>query len=219
MEAVLFDWRGTLVADPPHTWWLERALSGLGRQILPGHIEALATRLDAASRDSDIEEGFSTEDCDPEVHREFNLAWFERAGLDDELALSLYEQDFSPECHPFYRDVPEVLSDLHTQGVGIAVVSDIHFDLRPEFVAAGLDPYVDAFVLSYEHGFQKPDPRMFMTALDLLGVAPSAALMVGDRASHDGGAAAVGITTVILPPLGSPDSRGLHRVVRLLARQ
>jgi hypothetical protein len=37
--------------------------------------------------------------------------------------------------------------------------------------------------------------------------------MVGDRAAYDGGAVAVGIATLILPPLQSPSDRRLHLAV------
>ena len=41
--------------------------------------------------------------------------------------------------------------------------------------------------------------------------------MVGDRASHDGGAANVGIATLILPqPPAALEPRGLDIVLRLL---
>lgn len=110
---------------------------------------------------------------------------------------------------------PHALLALHSAGIGVAVVSDIPFDLRPEFSAAELDQYVDAFVLSFEQGFQKPDARMFQLALNHLDVTPSEALMVGDRASRDGGAASVGITTVIFPPLRGLLDRGLRSVLDL----
>ena len=45
---------------------------------------------------------------------------------------------------------------------------------------AGLNDYVSAFVLSFEHGIQKPDRRMFEIALEQLEVKPSDALMFGD---------------------------------------
>jgi HAD superfamily hydrolase (TIGR01509 family) len=47
-------------------------------------------------------------------------------------------------------------------------------------------------VLSYEHGVQKPDPRLFRTACTALGVEPRDVLMVGDDRRADGGAAALG---------------------------
>ena len=215
MQAVLFDWGGTLVLDPPTGWWVERALGRLGRDISTADIEHLVLKLEHAYLTPEIQTGLLTEDCDVQVHREVNLRWFELAGLDEELSIELYELDFDPQCHPFYPDVPDVLAALHTAGIGVAVVSDIHFDLRPEFAAADLDRYVDTFVLSFEEGIQKPDARMFQLALDQLDVTPSETLMVGDRPSHDGGAAAVGIATMILPPLQTLHDRGLRSVLDL----
>ena len=89
-------------------------------------------------------------------------------------------------------------------------MSDIHFDLRPEFVAAGLGDLMDSFVLSFELGVQKPDPDIFRIAARSLALDPDQLLMVGDRASHDGGAAALGITTLLLPSLpDATEPRGL----------
>jgi FMN phosphatase YigB (HAD superfamily) len=53
---------------------------------------------------------------------------------------------------------------LRTLGVKIALVSDIHFDLRADLANRGVADLFDAYVLSFEHGFQKPDPRMFRLA-------------------------------------------------------
>ncbi len=41
-------------------------------------------------------------------------------------------------------------------------------------------------------------------------------LMVGDRASRDGGAVSAGITTLILPPGSHDEPRGLELVLRLV---
>ena len=45
-------------------------------------------------------------------------------------------------------------------------MSNIGWDLRPVFRAHGLDAFVDAYVLSYEHGIQKPDGRLFRAACE-----------------------------------------------------
>ena len=79
----------------------------------------------------------------------------------------------------------------------------------------GLDRFVDHFVLSFELGVQKPDPRIFTLALELLGVHASEALMVGDRPARDGGAVEVGISTLLLPTVSGP-LRGLDRVLALI---
>ena len=78
-------------------------------------------------------------------------------------------------------------------------MSDIHYDIRDHFRRHDLDRFVDAYVLSFEHGIQKPDAEMFTRALDALDVTADRALMVGDTPSHDGAAADVGIPTFILP--------------------
>jgi FMN phosphatase YigB (HAD superfamily) len=71
-------------------------------------------------------------------------------------------------------------------------------------------------VLSFEHRFQKPDPRMFQLALDALRVEAGDALMVGDWAPNDGGAVSIGISTLILPRPTELGPRGLDVVLRLL---
>ena len=90
------------------------------------------------------------------------MLWFSEANLDAALAEVLYALDLDPVAHPYFEDVPETLQQLKRLGVKVAVVSDIHFDLRPEFALIGIDGLVDAYLLSFEHGVQKPDPRIFM---------------------------------------------------------
>ena len=95
-------------------------------------------------------------------------------------------------------------------------MSDIHFDLRADLAQQGIADLIDAYVLSYEHGFQKPDPRIFELALDAVGAQPEEALMIGDRASHDGGAVSAGIPTLLLPAPQELVPRGLDVVLTML---
>lgn len=85
-----------------------------------------------------------------------------------------------------------MLRTLREQGVRVAVVYNIGWDLRPVLRAHGLERWTDTSVLSYEHGVQKPDPRLFALACERIGVDPGAVLMVGDDRRADGGAAALG---------------------------
>jgi HAD superfamily hydrolase (TIGR01509 family) len=210
----LFDWRGTLVHDPPPEWWVGAALAGVGRS--GDDVNRWCEALRIAYELPEVQAGELICDTDADVHRRTQLRYFEVAGLDEELAACLYQLDFEPASHPFYPDTEQALRALHESGRKIALVSDFHVDVRPEFVAAGLDQYMDAYVISFEHGVQKPDPRMFEIALDALGVQPHEALMVGDRASHDGGAVALGITTLLVsPPTDVREGNGLDRVLAL----
>ena len=96
------------------------------------------------------------------------MLWFSEANLDTAFAEALYALDLEPIAHPLFEDVPETLQRLKTLGLKVAIVSDIHFDLRPEFALLGIDGLVDAYNLSFEHGVQKPDPHIFRLALEYL---------------------------------------------------
>ena len=210
VAAVLFDWRGTLAHSPPPRWWAERGLEAAGRPV----VEHEVVRIEAALLEAGGLDGI---DVSAEAHRRETLGVFGRHGLDDALAGVLYALDADPVNHPLYPDAAPVLRDLDRRGVAVAVVSDFHVDLRPMLASQGIADLCDACVVSVEQGVQKPDPRIFGLALETLGVGASQALMVGDRGSHDGGAADAGITTLILPPPPADlVPRGLDLVTRLV---
>ena len=63
----------------------------------------------------------------------------------------------------------------------------------------GVDPFVDALVVSDEVGVAKPDARVFETALSRLGGTPDEAVMIGDSWSADIlGATGLGIRAIWL---------------------
>jgi FMN phosphatase YigB (HAD superfamily) len=95
--------------------------------------------------------------------------------------------------------------------IRVGIVSHIHYDIRPLFEHCGLTGLVHTFTLSFERGWQKSDPCLSEIALEALGAQPT----VGDRANRDGGAASVGVATLILPDVPTFMPRGLHVVLRL----
>lgn len=211
---MLFDWRGTLVVTPSEAQWVTDALRALGRDAARGTVDDVVSAIARADGPQHRLDGPGV-DSDAALHRATFLAVFADAGLDPELAESLYGVESDPLRNPFADDVHETLEALVDRGARTAVVSDIHVDLRPAFDAAGLGHLVDVFTLSFELGVQKPDPSMFTRTLDALGVAPEDALMVGDRSRPDGAAVESGLTTLLLPPLRSVDDRRLHKVLAL----
>jgi HAD superfamily hydrolase (TIGR01509 family) len=217
-KAVLFDWRGTLVHIPSPIWHVTRALETIGRPAGRQTVEAVIERVQDVSDLPEFVEAERVIDVSAEVHRETTMRMYDQAGLDIELAEALYRVEWEPESRPWYPDVLEALQVIHGRGARIALVSDIHFDIRPDCIAQGIDTFVDAYVLSCELGIQKPNPRMFLAATSAVGVRPDEALMVGDTAATDGGAAAIGIATLILPRPDELVTRGLNMVVRLLAQ-
>jgi HAD superfamily hydrolase (TIGR01549 family) len=206
-RGVLFDWRGTLVVSPSTEEWATQALRRVGRGAEAAG--ELATRLRGVEDDLDA----PGTDTDAEVHRATYVRVLRRLGLDEELVASLYAVESDPSRNVFAEDAAATLTALRGAGVRIAVVSDIHVDIRPVFAAAGIP--VDVFTLSFEQGVQKPDPAMFTRTLAALGLEPHEALMVGDRSRPDGAAVELGIATLLLPPLAHPAERRLHLVSAL----
>jgi len=213
-RAVLFDWRGTLVTTLGERDWVEQALLALGRERSRAFVDGIVAAIERANGAGDRLDGPGV-DSDAALHRRTYLDVFADAGLDAELAEALYAVESDPGRNHFAVDVFDTVQALRARGIRIAVVSDIHVDLRPSFAAAGLGGLVDVFTLSFEQGVQKPDPRMFTHTLDALGVVPAEALMVGDRSRPDGAAVESGIPTLLVPPLRSVDDRRLHLVLAL----
>ena len=218
-DAVLFDFRGTLFGDEEDATWIRSSAAGIGRALTDAEIEAFLAQGAVVSEDPEIKALLDRCDTALDVHRDANLRWLRAVGVDDELAIAIWARDGHPDASFAFPDAAPVMAALRDRGIRIAVVSDIHYDIRDHFRRHDLDRYVDAYVLSFEHGCQKPDAEMFTRALDALEVTADRALMVGDTPGHDGGAAGVGIATYILPgPFrsGSRGVRGLDAVLRLV---
>jgi HAD superfamily hydrolase (TIGR01509 family) len=216
IRAVLLDWSGTLVEYPKPSRTIRQAFEALGRPATNQEVELMVNRLDQASQLPELRELWGTEDRSADSHQQVHRFWFRAAGLDPELAEALYKAQCDVSNYRLYPDTEHLLSSLDARRVRVAVVSDIHFDIREHFAAAGLSEYIDVFVLSFEHGYQKPDTRMFTTALAALDTEAHHALMVGDWYRSDGAAATAGITTLILPKPPDFGPRGLETVIHLI---
>jgi len=84
--------------------------------------------------------------------------------------------------YPWVRDVLDVLATRFP----LAVVTDAQWAwARAELHQVGLLGYFDPIVVSGEHGFRKPDRRLFDLALAGMGVAPEHALYVGNDMYRD----------------------------------
>ncbi len=217
-DAILWDFRGTLFNDESDASWIRNAAAGIGRDLGDGEIAELLAQGAIVSEDPEIRALLERCDTALDVHREANLTWLRAVGLDDELAIAIWARDGHPDATYPFEDSRPVMQAARASDVTMAVVSDIHYDIRDHFRRHDLDQFVDHYVLSFEHGIQKPDAEMFTMALDALGVTADRALMVGDTPSHDGGATKVGIATLLLPgpfQSGRVGPRGLDAVLRL----
>jgi putative hydrolase of the HAD superfamily len=102
----------------------------------------------------------------------------------------------------------EALQELAGLGVALAIVSNADGSVEAQLRADGICQVGDgagvpvgAVLDSAVVGLAKPDPKIFELALDRLGVAPDAAIHVGDTPAADvDGARAAGVRPVLVDP-------------------
>lgn len=100
-----------------------------------------------------------------------------------------------------------VLARLRAAGLPVAVVSNCSSDVRAMLDSSALAPVLDKVVLSAETGLMKPDPAIYAHAAAALDVDPVDCLYVGDGGDDElHGAAAAGMTPVLLDPGPHPES-------------
>jgi len=183
IEAVLFDWNNTLVQ---FTWDEEL--------LVEGHRAALG-RDDPAftERYRELMLGGGPQRPYAEVLREL--------GVDDPDAFIDAEHEVWRPAHQVLGSAQALLESLRGRGVKTGVVANSWPEparlLRADAEAFGLAGLLDVMVFSDEAGAVKPEPAIFLQALEQLGVEPANAMFVGDRLETDvQGAANLGMTTV-----------------------
>ncbi|WP_299537234.1 HAD family hydrolase [uncultured Streptomyces sp.] len=219
IKGVMFDFSGTLFRIESVDSWFRSVLPAHGVRPAEEEIGRYVAELTAAGAlpggpqpvrvPARLARAYARRDESAELHRAAYTGLAREVALpEDGLYDALYARHMEPAAWLPYPDAAEVLRGLRADGTRIAVVSNIGWDLRPVFRAHGLDEFVDAYVLSFEHGVQKPDPELFRTALAALDLPPAEAVMVGDDRHADGGAAALGCEVRFvdhLPVTGRPD--------------
>jgi putative hydrolase of the HAD superfamily len=119
-----------------------------------------------------------------------------------------------------YPGVKETL-DILRGSYRLALVSDAQpCFARPEVLAVGLEGYFDPVVISAEHGFRKPDPRLFKAALEGLTLTPQEVVFVGNDMHRDiFGASRLGIKTIFFASnqgaQSHPDTNPTYVITRI----
>ncbi|WP_327313188.1 HAD family hydrolase [Streptomyces sp. NBC_01235] len=219
VQAVLFDFSNTLFQMIDLETWLRRVGAASGRLAVlnePGAVAGIADQLRTAFRLPAVVAVQEGRDLSSAQHRRAMWGWWERVDFLRGAEEAAYRELTAPDAWIPYPDTEPVLRALRERGLLIAIVSDFAWDLRTHLAHHRLDDLIDTCVISYEQGREKPDPHLFLKACADLGAAPRATLMVGDNPVRDGGAAACGLRTYILPAEHRTGERGLADVLRLV---
>jgi putative hydrolase of the HAD superfamily len=111
-----------------------------------------------------------------------------------------------------YEWTVEVLTELQARSIPVVVLSNAWPSLRRLHRGLGLDRLVQGFVISAEQGVSKPDPRLFQSALDMLGRLPGEVLFVDDWPGHVEAANRLGIRGIWLRHNTRAPIEGLEQI-------
>lgn len=207
VEAVIFDWGGTLT--PWRTVdFAEEAAALAEACVAVEDREAAAAALRAAN---ERVWGQSRDE-----HTSATIAdIFATAGLEhDASRLKAYRDFWEPRTHTD-PDVPAMFKRLRVDGIRIGVLSNTVWprEWHEEFFERdGVLHLVDGAVYSSEIPWTKPHPEAFGAAMTAVGVDdPARCVFVGDRLFDDiYGATAVGMKAVHVPHSDVPVSQHGH---------
>jgi putative hydrolase of the HAD superfamily len=201
-QAVLLDAFGTLVTlDAPAP--LLRALLSERLSVEVTEAEAKAAmRAEIAYYRGHLQEGVDTERL---AHLHARCAEVLRGALPRSPALDAADSGtvtalLLDSLHfAAFPEVPATLERLRQAGLRLVVASNWDASLDSVLDRVGLLTLVDGVVNSAATGYAKPDRRLLDRALALAGVAPDAAVHVGDSFREDVGAAlAAGVRPVLV---------------------
>jgi HAD superfamily hydrolase (TIGR01509 family) len=113
------------------------------------------------------------------------------------------------------EEVPRALDELRRR-FRLSVVSNANGTVREKLLRVGLAGYFEAVLDSHEEGVEKPDPRIFRSAMERMGARPEASVYVGDIYHIDvAGARAAGMRAVLLDPAGAHADKAVPRIPTL----
>lgn len=217
VTTILFDFHATLACSRDADAWIQAAHEHADQTVATdanqagGNYQRLQEGLNHVWLLARKRDPSGSWDLSAAAHRKaFTTVMTKDTGCAKWLANALY--DVMVDQWYLYDDVIDVLTLLQQAGKFLGVVSNIGIDIRPRLDTLGVLSLLDSVVLSFEAGLTKPDPAIFAKALGDIGSHPARALMVGDTWDQDGGAAAVGMTVLILPIKDQP-SKGLKTVL------
>ena len=137
-----------------------------------------------------------------------------RVNYKDRIVKTAVEEGLRTRNNLWYPDSIETLAELRSRGYILGLISNTHWrwlrEDRKEF-----QKYLQVITLSYEVGYAKPHPLIFLVTLRRMGVVPRRCLHVGDDPVADvEGARKAGIVTAFIKR-GSVDADSDMRIEKL----
>ena len=146
---------------------------------------------------------------------------FRRSGITDASLIAAVLE----ELHQIHRtsnlweivppDVPAALETLKER-YRMSVISNANGTVREKLRRVGLLGFFETVLDSGEEGVEKPDPRIFRSAVERTGARMEQSLYIGDMYHIDvAGARAAGMEVMLLDPAGLHHDKPVRRIAGL----
>ncbi|MBE5865455.1 MAG: HAD family phosphatase [Lachnospiraceae bacterium] len=168
IKAILFDMDGVLIdAKEWHYEALNRALNLFGMEISKyDHLHSFDGLPTKVKLQMLSEQSYLPESLHPFINQ-----------LKQQYTMEIINQ----KCHPMFHH-EYALSRLKGEGYRIAVCSNsIRSTIETMMSKAMLDEYLELIISNEDVKRAKPDPEMYLTAMDKLGMRPEECLVVEDN--------------------------------------
>jgi putative hydrolase of the HAD superfamily len=207
IKAIFFDWFNTLAHyHPPREELESQALKELGFDISPKsisyglyladkHLYEENARLPIRQRSQEEQ---------TKLYIGFQRIILKESGIDanDSQVLQLLSRMFQLNATMkfiLFDDVRTTLQALKAQGLKLGLLTNLQSEVNSICRDLGIANYLDFTVTSVEVGADKPQPPIFLKALQLAHVNAAEAIHVGDQYQNDVlGARKVGISPILL---------------------
>lgn len=207
IKAIFFDWFDTLArCEPPREELYSRALREFGIEVsakaLTPAVLAADKYLFEENTRSSVERRNPREQA--EVYMRYqNIVLAEaRVKAGQELLFKLMKkmrQLFEGMTFVLFDDVLPTLKTLKEQKLILGLLTNASKTMISTHRKLGLEPYLNFVVTSQEVGADKPEPPIFLAALERAGVKASEAIHIGDQYKLDvAGARGVGIKPILI---------------------
>ena len=181
LKAILFDFGGTLDLNGVH--WLNcfyRLYREFNLGVAEPDIKQAFYSADAFLEKLPGKEGLTFEPMIKEhVHFQFEFLSLNNAELEKQMV-----HRFCTEVKRNRQRNQALLRKL-SRKYKLGVISNFYGNVCVLCKEAGFSPYLEVIIDSQEVGIKKPDPGIFLMAIDKMGLSPNLAAFVGDSFSQD----------------------------------
>jgi putative hydrolase of the HAD superfamily len=207
IKAVFFDWFNTLARfEPSRQELYSQAFRKFGIELSPkdvirGILTADRYYFEETTK-SPVEKRSPQEQMEVYVH--YPKAILDEAGVNapQELPLKILQtvaEKFKGSTFALFDDVLSTLETLKQQKLILGLLTNATKDMISVHHRLGLESYLNFVVTSEEAGANKPNPLIFLAALDQARVNTTEAVYIGDQYEVDVvGARGVGITPILI---------------------